>query len=148
MPKLAPTDRNHPAQFVVAPYSLFVSFGLAAALAPQVYLGHYISFALIETLSASLGRFVLPTSVISSVKDFSSYFNLPIGPAFIATFFAVDQAACLYVHFCTPSKKFTAKETLTHAVWGFLGSEYIIGRDGEGLLRSGTVPVPRGGCNC
>ena len=126
MPKLALTDRNHPTQFVVAPYSLFVSFGLAAALAPQIYLGHYISFALIESLSASFGHFVLPTSITSSVKDFSSYLNLPIGPAFIATFFAVDQAACLYVHFCTPSKKFTTKETLTHAVWGFLGSGHQI----------------------
>merc|ERR1712001_723784 len=35
-------------QFLVAPYSLFVSFGLAIALAPPIYLSHYISFGIIE----------------------------------------------------------------------------------------------------
>ena len=113
---------NHHAQFLVAPYSLFVSFGLAAALAPQIYLGHYISFALIEGLTSSLGQFILPTSVLSNVQAASSYFNLPIGPTFIVAFFVVDQASCLYIHFCTPSKKFTVQETLIHAVWGFLVS--------------------------
>ena len=107
-------------QFLVAPYSLFVSFGLAAALAPQIYMGHYISFALIEGLTATLGQLVLPTSVLSNFQAASSYLYLPIGPTFIAAFFVVDQASCLYIHFCTPSRKFTLQETLIHAVWGFL----------------------------
>ena len=113
---------SHHVQFLVAPYSLFVSFGLAAALAPQIYMGHYISFALIEGLASSLGQFVLPTSVLSKAQAASSYLSLPIGPTFIAAFFVVDQASCLYIHFCTPSKKFTVQETLIHAVWGFLVS--------------------------
>ena len=110
----------------MAPYSLFVSFGLAAALAPQIYMGHYISFALIEALASALGQLLLPTSVLSNVKAASGYLDLPIGPTFIVAFFVVDQAACLYIHFCTPSKKFSAKETLVHAVWGFLVSGPIL----------------------
>ena len=41
--KKAPETR-----FLVAPYSLFVSMALAVALAPPIYLSHYVSFSLIQ----------------------------------------------------------------------------------------------------
>ena len=60
---------------------------------------------------------------------FANYINdlnaiqLATGPAFVICFFLVDQALCVYCHAFTPSKKFPLKETLTHAVWGFLNTK-------------------------
>ena len=48
---------------------------------------------------------------------------LYVGPAFVIGFFLADQALCVYCHAFTPSKKFPLKETLTHAVWGFLNTK-------------------------
>ena len=33
------------------------------------------------------------------------------------------QALCIYCHAFTPSKEFPLRETLTHAVWGFLNTK-------------------------
>ena len=69
-----------------------------------------------------------------SLTELCSSLSLDIGPTFIVVFFLADQALCLYCHLCTPSRKFTTRETLTHVVWGFLntkvkfiilGSKYI-----------------------
>merc|ERR1712037_297203 len=109
-------------QFLIAPYSLFVSMALAAALAPPIYLSHYLSFSLIQT-GASIIAAVAPEMVVNLFASLQPYCQLPIGPAFVICFFLVDQALCVYCHAFTPSKKFPLKETLTHVVWGFLNTK-------------------------
>merc|ERR1711936_1528456 len=109
-------------QFLVAPYSLFVSMALAVALAPPIYLSHYVSFSLIQAC-ASIMAAVAPETILSVVTTVAPYCHLPIGPAFVIGFFLADQALCVYCHAFTPSKKFPLKETLTHAVWGFLNTK-------------------------
>jgi len=109
-------------QFIVAPYSLFVSFTLALALAPPIYACHYIAFSLIQVFASILAK-LLPSFVLTFAISLSPYLHLPIGPVFIVGFFIVDQALCLYCHLFTPSKKFTLKETLIHVVWGFLNTK-------------------------
>ena len=91
-------------QFLIAPYSFFVSVTLAIALAPPIYLSHYFTFYLIETLTSFLQTFIIPTSIVSAFSTISPYFDLPIGPKFIIAFFIFDQGFCLYCHYFTPSK--------------------------------------------
>lgn len=110
------------AQFLVAPYSLFVSFTLALALAPPIYACHYVSFYLLQS-TFSLLSMVCPPFVVDIASSLAPYTYLPIGPSFIAVFFLCDQALCLYCHLCTPSKEFTVRETLIHVVWGFLNTK-------------------------
>merc|ERR1712233_117402 len=109
-------------QFLVAPYSLFVSMALAVALAPPIYLSHYLTFSMIQA-SASIIAAVSPNTVLNLIAPLQPYCHLPIGPAFVLCFFLVDQALCVYIHAFTPSKKFPLKETLTHVLWGFLDSK-------------------------
>ena len=63
---------------MVAPYSLFVSFGLAMALAPPIYASHYISYAIIRnfynTLTASNARAILPTQNKSALRGGNIFF--------------------------------------------------------------------------
>ena len=89
---------------MVAPYSLFVSFGMAVALAPPIYLSHYVSFALIETTANLLHDYILPSFIASNLSSISVYMNLPISPGFVLAFFIFDQGLCFYIHFFTPSK--------------------------------------------
>jgi len=110
------------AQFLVAPYSLFVSFTLALALAPPIYASHYISFYLIQS-AALIIAMVCPSFLLDLAVSMAPYLHLPIGPVFIAAFFFADQALCLYCHLFTPSKDFTVRETLIHVVWGFLNTK-------------------------
>ena len=56
-------------QFVVAPYSLFVSAALAVALAPPIYASHYIAFTLIQSTFALLSS-MLPTTLLSLLETF------------------------------------------------------------------------------
>merc|ERR1712110_1290111 len=86
-------------QFLVAPYSLFVSLALALALCPPIYCCHYL------------------------VTSLDPYLHISITPMFILAFFTIDQLACLYCHLMTPCKQFTVRETLTHVVWGFLNTK-------------------------
>ena len=109
-------------QFVVAPYSLFVSAALAVALAPPIYASHYIAFNLLQS-SAALVSYFVPPSIISFLANVTPYLYLTIGPAFIISFFVLDQGMCFYCHYFTPSKSFTTKETLVHVVWGFLNTK-------------------------
>merc|ERR1712142_595800 len=110
------------AQFLIAPYSLFVSFTLSLALAPPIYLCHYLSFYIIQSL-LSLLTLVTPPLLLDLASYLSPYLYLPIGPVFICLFFICDQAICLYCHLCTPSRKFTVRETMIHAMWGFLNTK-------------------------
>ena len=107
------------AQFLLAPYSLFVSLALALALAPPIYLCHYIVFSVLACLSSLLTWPISP-SILSSLQPFTS---LSISPSFIALFFLYDQLCCLYCNYFTPAKKFGIRETLTHAIWGFINTK-------------------------
>ena len=109
-------------QFLVAPYSLFVSAALAVALAPPIYASHYVAFNLLQS-SFILVSYLIPDPMFSLLAQITPYLYLTIGPKFILCFFIVDQAMCVYCHYFTPSKTFTIKETLIHVVWGFLNTK-------------------------
>merc|ERR1711915_42264 len=110
------------AQFLIAPYSLFVSFTLAIALAPPIYACHYLSFTLIHS-TFSILSLLCPSFLLEMFAWLSPYSYIPVGPLFILAFFIFDQALCFYCHLFTPSRKFSARETLTHIVWGFLNTK-------------------------
>lgn len=109
-------------QFLVTPYSLFVSLALAVALAPPIYLSHYTAFSSLQAF-AHLAAGFLPASLLTMLSSLAPYCYLSIGPGFVAAFFLADQALCVYCHAFTPSKEFPVRETLTHAVWGFLNTK-------------------------
>lgn len=109
-------------QFLVVPYSLFVSLCLAVALIPPIYLSHYIIFSIFQVVTYLI-TLVCPTTALQLLSGLTQYFYLPIGPAFVLGFFIVDQVLCIYCHTCTPSKQFPLCETLTHAFWGFLNTK-------------------------
>ena len=89
-------------RFLIAPYSLFVSMALALALAPPIYLSHYLSFSLIQVdvfvenynnilhicernncplfqASASIIAAVTPETVLDLIATLQPYCYLPIG---------------------------------------------------------------------
>merc|ERR1712193_389634 len=70
---------------------------LAVALAPPIYLSHYLSFSLLQGI-ASIMAAITPESVLYITSALQSYCHLPIGPAFVIGFFLVDQALCVYIH--------------------------------------------------
>jgi len=105
-------------QFLIAPYSLFVSVALAAALAPPIYCCHYVVFGLLVSVSSLISS-ISPQFIL----NLTPYLHLPVSPMFILLFFVADQLMCLYCHLMTPCKQFTIKETLTHVIWGFLNTK-------------------------
>ena len=109
-------------QFLIAPYSLFVSLTLAAALAPPIYFCHYIVFSLMASTAMIISE-ILPSFVTDSLVTVTPYLSLSIGPTFILAFFIIDQAICLYCHLMTPCKKFSIKETMIHIIWGFMNTK-------------------------
>ena len=109
-------------QFLVAPYSFFVSAALAIALAPPIYASHYIAFSLIQSTFTFLSL-TLPPPVLYLFELIGPYLNIPINSYFILAFFIYDQSLCYYVHYYTPSKKYDLKETMVHVVWGFLNTK-------------------------
>ena len=106
-------------QFLVAPYSLFVSLALALALCPPIYGCHYLVYSLLGAASSALAPGLCSQFVTDIVTSLDPYLHISITPLFILAFFTLDQLACLYCHLMTPCKHFTARETLTHVVWGF-----------------------------
>lgn len=103
-------------QFVIAPYSLFVSFTLAFAMGPPHFIAAYsINFGLkwlAEELAVQLpvlqglGQAAPPTIAFTT--------------AAIASFFLIDFAVCCYCHFFTDSITYTWRKTGTHMIYGFL----------------------------
>ena len=96
-------------QFLVAPYSLFVSLALAAALSPPIYCCHYIVYSLLGA-AVTLLTSVSPPAVAAWLELLDPWLHLTIGPGFILAFFTVDQLLCLYCHLMTPCKQFTVRE--------------------------------------
>lgn len=109
-------------QFLVAPYSFFVSAALAIALAPPIYASHYIAFSLIQSTFVLISLAV-PPPVLHLAQLIEPSLNIPINSYFILGFFIYDQLLCYYVHYYTPSKKYDLKETMVHVVWGFLNTK-------------------------
>merc|ERR1712110_2776 len=109
-------------QFLVAPYSLFVSLALALALCPPIYCCHYLVYSLLGAASTAVAG-LCPQYVTDLVTSLDPYLHISITPMFILAFFTMDQLACLYCHLMTPCKQFTVRETLTHVVWGFLNTK-------------------------
>ena len=110
-------------QFLFAPYSLFVSFALCLALAPPIYLCHYMVFTLLTSLTNLVSPLLWSLVPDMAMTTIQPWLSVNISPAFIILFFLADQLLCLYCHLMTPCKQFTLKETLTHVIWGFLNTK-------------------------
>ena len=115
------------AQFLVAPYSLFVSFTLFVALSPPIYIAHLLSFLSIRSICSFLLS-LLSSSPLYDIETISSSLNtlypycfLRIDLSFILSFFAIDQLLCWYCHLSRP--RVVRTSTLTHVVWGFLNTK-------------------------
>lgn len=114
-------------QVLVAPYSLFAAITLFVAYAPPIYVAHYVSFSAI-TLAGSLcqrlaASWQMTQGLADSLADVCGTFVLPVGPTFIAVFFAVDQLLCLWAHHKTDGVKLGLGETMKHVVWGFINTK-------------------------
>ena len=103
----------------MAPYSLFVSLALAAALSPPIYCCHYIVYSLLGA-AVTLLTSVSPPLVAAWLELLDPWLHLTIGPGFILAFFTVDQLLCLYCHLMTPCKQFTLREALIEISNDFL----------------------------
>ena len=107
-------------QFLLAPYSWFVSLAYLLTLLPPIYACHYISFFIITSLQsivAHLTSLILPSLVMIFLHSVSSYLYLPVTSSFLFLFFYLDQAACFYYHLCSQP---LSKQTLPPIFWGFL----------------------------
>lgn len=97
-------------QFVVAPYSFFVSLTMLVALAPPLFVGHYASFVPMRWLANSL----LPDALNVAI---------PVTWPFIAAFFVVDQGLCSLCLVWTPDgpsdRGKSVQQVLASVVYGF-----------------------------
>lgn len=111
-------------QLLVAPYSLFASVGLMAALAPPIYLSHYVSALLLRSAApaalAAVDVVAGPEAASTVTTLHDQWLMVPITGHFLLAFFVTDQAACAYCHWCTPTVAFTRAKTAKHVAWGFL----------------------------
>eukprot|EP00736_Rhodelphis_marinus_P003877 Rmarinus@m.4915 len=111
-------------QFAIAPYSLFVALSLTIALAPPIYLAHYLSCALVHVMTYAAATVLSPMFLISPEDGYATLiFESTLPGWFIVLFFLSDQLLCLYCHYLTPSVPFTPRKTLTHIFWGFLNTK-------------------------
>lgn len=103
-------------QFIIAPYSLFVSFAMFVALSPPFFVGHYISYGFLQFIG---------NSMLSDATVFA--WVIPVTPMFIVVFFALDQAVCAYATFFdTGSGKpapVPSKKLLLHILYGFINTK-------------------------
>jgi hypothetical protein len=103
-------------QFLVAPYSFFVSFAMLCALTPPIFAGHYLTFTLLNFAVDTL----LPAWLAESVSFVWS-------PWLIAAFFIVDQLQCVYVTFhdttVGPPAHVSPAKALRHVLWGFFNAK-------------------------
>jgi len=79
-------------QFVVAPYSFFAAFAAWLGMVPY-YVIHFATFAVLQ-----LGTW----GVYSHFPIVARYLRIPITPALIVLWIAVDQLVCLLFCFWTP----------------------------------------------
>ena len=113
-------------QFLIAPYSLFVSFTLAVALFPPIYASHYLSYFCIQSVGSILYSIAVKyqfTNILWFIQVIEPVCSIRVSIWFVLTFFVIDQLSCMYFHFLTPSKSFSTKDFFTHAVWGFLNTK-------------------------
>eukprot|EP00939_MAST-03C_sp_MAST-3C-sp1_P002437 g2437.t1 len=104
-------------QFLLAPYSLCISAALLVALAPPIYLAHFIVHVPLSFLSARVLREAAPfvTGPIASVLNFG------ITPGFILGFLFIDQLTCAYCYFVNPRVvDVGSQKLLVHVLWGFV----------------------------
>jgi len=105
-------------QFLLAPYSLFVSFALAFTMGPPHFIGHYF-------VNAAVGMLLQLTSVTSSANEI---FSFQITPSFVALFFVFDFLLCCWCHYSLDTRPDPTKKTLIHIVFGFLNCKtyYVV----------------------
>ena len=96
-------------QFLVAPYSLFVSLALALALCPPIYCCHYLVYSLLGAASTAVAS-LCPQYVTDIVTALDPYLHISISPIFILAFFSLDQLACLYCHLMTDRPDFPSEQ--------------------------------------
>jgi hypothetical protein len=105
-------------QFLLAPYSLFVSFALAFTLGPPHYIGHY-------SVNVALGLLLQLTSVTSWANEILSF---RLTPYFVLGFFVLDFLLCSWCHWSPSTRPDPLKKTLTHIVIGFFNCKtyYVV----------------------
>ena len=108
-------------QFLLAPYSFFVSFARAVEMSVPILIPHFLVFSSMNWLYSLVERNISTFPFLSSVF---SWGHLPINGQTIIIFFLVDQATCLYATCFYPDiKQYTANKIIHHVLYGFLNTK-------------------------
>ena len=106
-------------QFLIAPYSLFVSITAGIGFIQYLLLPHYLAYATLH-FSASL----LPQStLLSCLTDWG---QLPITPLNIGLFLLLDQLLCLQAILTPGTVTYSTSKILRHALHGFVNSKTMV----------------------
>ena len=111
-------------QFLLAPYSLFVSFARAVQMAVPILIPHFLVFSCINWLfSLTRGN----NSSFQFLCDVLSWGHIPINGHTILIFFLVDQTTCFYATCLYPDiKQYPVKKILQHVLYGFLNTMHLV----------------------
>ena len=104
-------------QFLIAPYSLFVSLTAGLASIYYLLLPHYLAFAGLQYFTS-----FLPQS--SWLSWLTAWGQIPITPLTICLFMLLDQMLCLHATLTSRTATFPpSSKMLCHALHGFLNSK-------------------------
>lgn len=109
-------------QFLLAPYSFFVSFALLVALTPSIYGAHYLVHIPLRYACAWLEQ----KGVFALFIGADVLPRIHTTPLTILTFLVVDQLCCAYCHlFTRQSIPQGSKKLLVHVLWGFFNCKTV-----------------------
>ena len=106
-------------QFLIAPYSLFVSITAGIGFIHYLLLPHYLVCACFWFISS-----LLPQSHLLSWL--AAWGQLPITPLTICLFVLIDQLLCLHATLTPDSVTYSTSKILHHAVHGFINSKTMV----------------------
>ena len=103
-------------QFLIAPYSLFVSITAGLTLIFYLLLPHYLAFAGLQYLTS-----FLPQS--PWLSWLASWGQIPITPLTIGLFVLLDQMLCLHTMLTPEAATYPSSKILMYALHGFVNSK-------------------------
>jgi hypothetical protein len=105
-------------QFLPCPYSLPVSLAMALALAPPIFLPHYVAQGALQAAGATLAPLLGNTTSAALVP---AALTMTLSGRAVAALMVLDQLACGYCqYFVVPSLPVPPRKMLGHVVWGFV----------------------------
>ena len=106
-------------QFLIAPYSLFVSITAGIGFIQYLLLPHYLAYAALQYFASLLPQ----STMLSCLTDWG---QLPVTPFTISLFLLLDQLLCLHAILTPGTATYSTSKILQHALHGFVNSKTMV----------------------